>query len=137
MVNQRLISAKSSQQGDSNMIPMINIVFLLLVFFMIAGHMRDIQDQGIELPVSENGVQAVEKTVTLQLTDKNELYLNGVKTSLEKLDLHLDSLIEANTLLALEADRRVQAVDLDKTLSILRKKGIFKITLYAQASSAK
>ncbi|AFT66388.1 MAG: biopolymer transport protein ExbD [Cycloclasticus pugetii] len=137
MVNQRLISAKSSQQGDSNMIPMINIVFLLLVFFMIAGHMRDIQDQGIELPVSENGAQAVEKTVTLQLTDKNELYLNGVKTSLEKLDLHLDSLIEANTLLALEADRRVQAVDLDKTLSILRKKGIFKITLYAQASSAK
>ncbi|WP_236610546.1 MULTISPECIES: biopolymer transporter ExbD [unclassified Cycloclasticus] len=119
------------------MIPMINIVFLLLVFFMIAGHMRDIQDQGIELPVSENGAQAVEKTVTLQLTDKNELYLNGVKTSLEKLDLHLDSLIEANTLLALEADRRVQAVDLDKTLSILRKKGIFKITLYAQASSAK
>ncbi|AGS40613.1 Biopolymer transport protein ExbD/TolR [Cycloclasticus zancles 78-ME] len=137
MVNQRLISAKSSQQGDSNMIPMINMVFLLLVFFMIAGHMRDIQDQGIELPVSENGAQAVEKTVTLQLTDKNELYLNGVKTSLEKLDLHLDSLIEANTLLALEADRRVQAVDLDKTLSILRKKGIFKITLYAQASSAK
>ncbi|PHR51592.1 MULTISPECIES: biopolymer transporter ExbD [Cycloclasticus] len=137
MVNQRLISAKSSQQGDSNMIPMINIVFLLLVFFMIAGHMRDIQDQGIELPVSENGAQAVEKTVTLQLTDKNELYLNGVKTSLEKLDLDLDSLIEANTLLALEADRRVQAVDLDKTLSILRKKGIFKITLYAQASSAK
>ncbi len=137
MVNQRLISAKSSQQGDSNMIPMINIVFLLLVFFMIAGHMRDIQDQGIELPVSENGAQAVEKTVTLQLTDKNELYLNGVKTSLEKLDLHLDSLIEANTLLAHEADRRVQAVDLDNTLSILRKKGIFKITLYAQASSAK
>jgi biopolymer transport protein ExbD len=126
MVNQRLISAKSSQQGDSNMIPMINIVFLLLVFFMIAGHMRDIQDQGIELPVSENGAQAVEKTVTLQLTDKNELYLNGVKTSLEKLDLDLDSLIEANTLLALEADRRVQAVDLDKTLSILRKKGILK-----------
>ncbi|WP_288355678.1 biopolymer transporter ExbD [uncultured Cycloclasticus sp.] len=65
------------------MIPMINIVFLLLVFFMIAGHMRDIQDQGIELPVSENGAQAVEKTVTLQLTDKMSFTLMALKPLLK------------------------------------------------------
>lgn len=128
-----LVAPNRKQRCDDNMIPMINIVFLLLIFFMIAGHIRVIQDQGIELPVSELGVPAVKQTVTLQLSHQNELYLNGDKILVQQLSAELDVLITNNTALSLQADKRVKAGVLDKTLEVIRSKEIHKITLHAQA----
>ena len=45
-------SKKPNSNSDDNLIPLINIVFLLLIFFMVAGQMQKPLATDITLPVS-------------------------------------------------------------------------------------
>jgi biopolymer transport protein ExbD len=126
------IPTKKTKNAEDNMIPMINIVFLLLIFFMIAGQITAVQNQDIVLPKAESGVPIIEKKVTLQLTDTNQIFFNGRGVLLDELGRELDALGTDETRVSLQADRRVKAVDLDKVLTILRARKIAKVTLYAE-----
>lgn len=127
-----LMSVRRSKNTEDNMIPMINIVFLLLIFFMIAGQITAIQSQGIELPETVLGAPIEERQVTLQFTENNQLFFNGSALSLDALNDAFDGLAVGEVNVSLQADKRVKAVDLDKILTILRARNIAKVTLYAE-----
>jgi biopolymer transport protein ExbD len=114
------------------MIPMINIVFLLLIFFMIAGQITAIQGQDIVLPETALGAPIDERQVTLQFTENNQLFFNGSPLSLDELSGELDALAAGEISVSLQADKRVKAVDLDKVLTILRARSIAKVTLFTE-----
>ena len=125
-----LITLKQSRNSDDNMIPMINIVFLLLVFFMIAGQIRASND--IQLPKANLESPVVEKKINLQLHDDKSLFMNGQRISVINLRQALDVFIAEELVVSLQADRRVKAVDLDRVLAVLRNKGVIKVTLFAE-----
>lgn len=127
-----LISVRRTRNTEDNMIPMINIVFLLLIFFMIAGQITAIQTQDIELPETVLGAPIEERQVTLQFTENKQLFFNGSPLSLDALGDAFDGLAVGEVNVSLQADKRVKAVDLDKILTILRARNIAKVTLYAE-----
>jgi biopolymer transport protein ExbD len=45
-----VLPKQRNSSSDDNMIPLINIVFLLLIFFMVAGHIQKRPNASIELP---------------------------------------------------------------------------------------
>ena len=71
--------------SDDNLIPLINIVFLLLIFFMIAGKIEQIQDAGLTLPENSQTKPAVAQPITLQLSKDNEIHLNNEVVNFEEL----------------------------------------------------
>jgi len=111
---------------------MINIVFLLLVFFMIAGQIRASND--IQLPKANLESPVVEKKINLQLHDDKSLFMNGQRISVINLRQALDIFIAEEIIVSLQADRRVKAVDLDRVLTVIRDKGVIKVTLFAEKS---
>ncbi len=127
-----LISVRRTRNTEDNMIPMINIVFLLLIFFMIAGQITAIQGQDIVLPETALGAPIDERQVTLQFTENNQLFFNGSPLSLDELSGELDALAAGEIIVSLQADKRVKAVDLDKVLTILRARSIAKVTLFTE-----
>jgi len=127
-----LITLKQSRNSVDNMIPMINIVFLLLVFFMIAGQIRASND--IQLPKANLESPVVEKKINLQLHDDKSLFMNGQRISVINLRQALDIFIAEEIIVSLQADRRVKAVDLDRVLTVIRDKGVIKVTLFAEKS---
>ena len=117
---------KPRPSRDLNMIPLINIVLLLLIFFLIAGQLTNTPE--IQLPVSDSD-RPIERH-ELILTLDTHLWLNGERIGLEALGAALQAATAEKTVV-LRADRDVTAESLDGVLDLLRARGITTVTLYS------
>ena len=117
---------KPRPSRDLNMIPLINIVLLLLIFFLIAGQLTNTPE--IQLPVSDSD-RPIERH-ELILTLDTHLWLNGEQIGLEALGAALQAATAEKTIV-LRADRDVTAGSLDGVLDVLRAQGITTVTLYS------
>ncbi len=63
--------------GDDRILPLINIVFLLLIFFMVAGRLSPAEPFSIEPPRSENGRPGDAQDMLLLIGADGTLALDG------------------------------------------------------------
>lgn len=132
-----MIAAKDAELGnDDNMIPLINIVFLLLIFFMVAGHISRLSEGTLKLPKTVAERSADEESLVLQMDLNQQLFLNGDPVELIELDNILHSNVATAAVLdshglALQIDEAVTAENLDPVLNALRQMGIPKVQLHA------
>ena len=119
---------------DASMIPMINIVFLLMIFFMVAGHIDSAANSRVDLPssqygadISSNGNEVVE--VALILKGAGDIYLNGSAISFDDMERRLAALDPSATVVSISADRDLSAFELDKTLEVIRAHRIATVSL--------
>ncbi|WP_158769815.1 biopolymer transporter ExbD [Paraglaciecola sp. L1A13] len=116
---------------DDNLIPLINIVFLLLIFFMIAGKIEQIHDAGLTLPKNSHAKSAISQPITLQLSKDSEIHLNNELVSFDSLPNALTNLLlEHPANIAVRADKHVTYQALDKVLDALRTAGFSTINLF-------
>lgn len=122
--------ASARPSDENHMIPLINIVFLLLIFFMVAGV---IEAQGVfqlEPPESEISHQVEVRELLLQLDAEGN-------TALENDVITLDALAAAlpNTLsdvhIHIKADANASTADLLAVMDALRDAGVTQVTLLA------
>lgn len=128
-MNSLLISPRR-KASDDNMIPLINIVFLLLIFFMIAGQIRNLVPE-LELPTGDSARKAIESEFKLALTRNKLLYLNGETIELASLAAQLAEVSH----ITLVVDRRLTAKDLDAVLNILRETSSASVNLLLESTT--
>jgi biopolymer transport protein ExbD len=79
-----------------NLTPLIDIVFLLLVFFMLTAHFIDDQAIDIQLPVAQSSQPSVkDDTVEVVLMPNGELLVDGRATTLDSLGQTLRGALHA------------------------------------------
>ncbi len=79
-----------------NLTPLIDIVFLLLVFFMLTSHFIEEQVVPIDLPEAKSGGSSNEKRfVEVLITPEGELLVNGDPVRLEGLEETLRGALHA------------------------------------------
>ncbi|MBI5117687.1 biopolymer transporter ExbD [Candidatus Poribacteria bacterium] len=108
-------------------IPLIDCMFLLLVFFVYS-MMTLTQPQGIPvtLPTARTAPAIHEESLTVSITDEDEVYLNDVKVSLDALAARIAAARAANSsvrvLISGDRDARhgvvVQVLDILRVLSV-------------------
>ncbi|MEW8178276.1 MAG: biopolymer transporter ExbD, partial [Candidatus Thiodiazotropha endolucinida] len=70
-----------------NLTPLIDIVFLLLVFFMLTAHFIEDEAIDIQLPVAESSQPSVDDdTVEVALLPNGELLVDGRAATLDNLE---------------------------------------------------
>lgn len=116
------------RNSDDNLIPLINIVFLLLIFFMIAGQVRNALPD-LELPRSESGVDFEQRELRVAIDRNNQLLVNGEVIAQEQLAARV---ADASVTVTVLAHRDLRAEQLDQTLDILRQAGVVKFSLLAE-----
>ena len=127
-------------QGDDNLIPLINVVFLMLIFFMVAGQIQRSDPQKINLPdsISELTLQKQqENRVELLVTESGALYIAGQAIPVTELK---DSLLvyfaqatepqRFNVLLKVDANLEVQR--LQEILTGIKMAGLLHVSLITQ-----
>ncbi len=68
-----------------NMTPMIDIVFLLIIFFMTVSQITKTADHPVELPiVTEGASKGPPTTITVNLNDRGEILVGGQSLSLDE-----------------------------------------------------
>ncbi|MGB3622721.1 biopolymer transporter ExbD [Ketobacter sp. MCCC 1A13808] len=118
---------------DEQLIPLINIVFLLLIFFMIAGQIRQSQNQHIVPPESKSEKPLVRPQVLVEMDSDLKISLNGESVALDSLPESLSLLPDVqHQSVAVKADHTIHAQDIDELFNVLREQGITHITLYSK-----
>lgn len=132
----RLSSRSGARRADpeAGILPLINVVFLLLVFFMVVGRLGSADPFAIEPTVSatEGAEEREEPFITLGADQR--LALNGVEMERELLLETVRARIAngGSTRMRLKADGRVEALEAAGLLAELRAAGVTEALLLTE-----
>ncbi len=132
------LPAAAKKKARIEIIPMIDTMFFLLVFFMIATLSMTIQ-QGmpVSLPTAESSTDTKTENVSLTLTREGTLYYNKEIITLEDLKRRLTDLRQTSSdpSLLINADEHVPHGRVIKVMDLIRLSGITSMGIATQPSS--
>jgi biopolymer transport protein ExbD len=115
------------------LIPLIDVVFQLVVFFMVSTTFILTPGISLILPKSETSAPVVMSKLVVTVVSRNELYLNQERYDLEGLDQRLsgvtDEVRSEIKTVVLEGDEEVTYRLMVQVLDVLRKNGFTGINL--------
>lgn len=123
-MKRRLIDMDEAEEVE-NTLPLINIVFLLLIFFMIAGVIEKSDLFDVNPPKSQVLTEKNDTAVKISMSKDDRFALEGVEYSMKELVAQLNGIADKNRPVEIKADA---ALDTHKLLLFLRelKKQKFK-----------
>jgi len=114
--------------------PLIDIVFLLLIFFLLTS-LGSKQAMQLDLPKSSTAKQAQE-SLSIWITKKGEIFVNDEKVKMEFLLSFLRTILEEkeNKVISIKADANVPFKIPVQVMDISRKAGAEQISIATQES---
>ena len=111
---------KKSISDSIDLIPMINLIFLLLIFFMLTGVIKKKDILDIKRAESIHGVESkvLNDETLLSLNQDGNIYLNNILTELENLESKIDF---SNSNLVIDVDKRVKILEFNKLLDKIKE----------------
>ncbi len=127
----KLNKKKNKDLNESiNMIPMINLIFLLLIFFLLTGVIQKKDNKKITLPESFYGVkknQSVKKTFnSISINSNGIVEWNDQKITISEL---LKFKLDENSKILLNVDKNAKIKNLNEIIELLKDKGIKKVLM--------
>lgn len=126
---------RSRKAARIEIIPMIDVMMFLLVFFvLISINALPALGLRVALPTSANPMHLdIVKRVTVTLTADGQVYLDGERTALEDLTGRLQSLAkDAKLTVVISGDRDARLQPLVSVLDALKRAGIVSATVIAK-----
>lgn len=125
---------KRRDMGNPEITPLIDIVFLLLIFFMVSSVFKN-NESGLELKLPKSSSMATieqKKELKIEMTEK-EIAFNGEQCSLKSLQQRLAALASDKPLpVLLYIDEMVPYKRVMSLLDVLQKYGFADIALISQ-----
>lgn len=117
-----------------SMVPLINVVFLLLIFFLVAGTVEKVDVIDVELPEAVSGQLMEEGTIQILLGQYDEVILNDSPHDLYQMQRTLEEALKNNPerLITIKADARMAATRMIDVLDIVKAAGGTNISLTTQ-----
>jgi len=110
------------------MLPLINIVFLLLIFFMIAGSLQKLGPFEVNPPASQTAAADPENTIVLWLGKGAEIGIDDQTGGLERLSSMLPEDYIGRPV-EIRADRATEGAKVVALLKRLQELGVDKVQL--------
>lgn len=119
---------------DEGMVPAINIVFLLLIFFMIAGQIGGLQIR-VPVPQAEHMPSLSETDIVLHVDAEGQYQLQGtpIRGDLEDALVAIDGLSSQS--LVVVVNRDLPAAVLDPVLRALRTLPLNRLLIATESST--
>jgi biopolymer transport protein ExbD len=129
------LPAAAKKKPRIEIIPMIDTMFFLLVFFMIATLSMTIQHgMPVSLPTAESSTDSLDQHVSLTLTREGGLYYNKEAIAFQELQKRLANLRQTSSDLSLliNADEQVPHGQVIKVMDLIRLSGITSMSIATQ-----
>lgn len=138
------MAKRSTEEVNVNMTPMIDIVFQLIIFFVVTTELdRQVFNERIVLAVSPDG-PAIEqrdpRTVVVEVDEKGGVSIARRGMSLSTLETILGNAVAhygASTPVQIRADRKVKHEHVRRVMDACGKAGIWRLSFVATKEKAK
>ena len=125
--------ASTPEDADFSLTPMLDVVFILLIFFIVTASF--VEKTGIEvaLPVSKTAAQQKDASVFIAIDEQGEIWIDKQRVDIRMLRVYLDKVRSENPQAAamVVADQASRNATLLKVLDQIRLAGIAKIAIAA------
>jgi len=127
---------RTGDQLENNLVPMINIIFLLLIFFMVAGRIAEQnQLQKIKIPTSKSEQAIKQAAQEIAVRETGVLVKDNVEMTLDEVKQVLLAAQNKKVQVNLMVDAAVSAGELDKLLTIFREQNWEAVAIYTRKES--
>ena len=107
-----------------DLIPMINVVFLLLIFFMLTST-TSLQVKKVELPKAKTAEKNSKQFLTVTIDKNGSLELDGKAVTIEALPVHLEKKVaeKKNAVISIHADKAIEFELFGKVIELAKQAG--------------
>lgn len=136
-INQKFITQRD-RHGDGSVIPLINVVFLMLIFFMVAGQIQRSDPITIDPPTSINEKRPnLDPDVLIIVGLGNEVYVNDQLVAMDEVESMLIRLFDESSKpdqfwVQIKADGHLNIASLRPLFSAIRRSGLTKVSVATQ-----
>ena len=111
--------------------PLIDVVFLLLIFFMVTTTFSERPGMKLELPASETADDQAMRELTVVLTYDQRVFFQGREIELNNLSNLLEKALEESSekMVIISADQRVEYGKVVAVMDIAKKSGATGLTI--------
>lgn len=121
-----------------NLTPLIDVVFLLLIFFMVTTTFKEDSEFSLELPQASNEVERIDVDLTVTIQANGSLFLNGrsVNGGSEQLVRAIESLnFDGEVIVTIEADKDATHQMVIDVLDALAQNGFNQVSIATTVSN--
>ncbi len=114
---------KNTLSDSINLIPMINLIFLLLIFFMLTGVIKKKENIDVDRPVSENGLEtkSSKNEAVIILRADGELFHNNELINLKTIAQILS--VTSSKKIIIDVDKKAKISKFNELLDELKNYG--------------
>ena len=136
----KLRDSRKLRTPDLMIIPMIDIMFFLLVFFMISTmYMVDLKTIPMRLPVAENAAIDTQTTFAVSIKKDGTLWLGDAQTDIKSLTMQavMEQKMNPGFSIVIRADKGAEYGKVIEVLDTLKGAGINRFGLATDAGAGK
>tara|TARA_B100000513_G_scaffold148416_1_gene69079 strand:+ start:765 stop:1178 length:414 start_codon:yes stop_codon:yes gene_type:complete len=120
--------ARRTTSDDDRILPLINVVFLLLIFFMLAGHLAATDPFNVEPPTSLSETEPEKSPHVVLIGGDGQLAYDGKVLEQEALVQALTAEVDGGAVdFQLKADGGAAAVRMVEIMELMRQAGVKKV----------
>ena len=126
---------KKSKPIEINVAPLIDIVFLLLIFFMLASEFIDYKTIDLVSPIESNkSIENKNQPIVILLSESGEIKINEKNIKITALNKFIKSLINGNTSqrIIINTNKNTKINLLVNVIDIIRDLGIDNVALVTE-----
>ena len=119
-----------NQDPQINILPMIDIIFVILSFFIISSlYLVKLESIPLNLPNAETSKDELNNPIIISLDKAGNIYINKNYSTKGSFESDISKLITNNGLILIRADKDIKYGEVIYVIDILRKFKNFKIAV--------
>ncbi|WP_394176670.1 ExbD/TolR family protein [Thalassotalea litorea] len=125
---------EQEENEEINMTPMLDVVFILLIFFIVTASF--VKEAGIEVnrPQAATAVKKERANILVAISDKGEVWFNKRRVDIRAVQANIERLKAENPqgTVVIQADKKATTEVLIKVMDSARAAGVYDVSIAAQ-----
>jgi len=125
---------EQEEAEEINMTPMLDVVFILLIFFIVTASF--VKEAGIEVnrPEAATAVKKERANILVAISDKGEIWINKRRVDVRAVQANIERLKAENPqgTVVIQADQKATTDVLIKVMDSARAAGVYDVSIAAQ-----
>ncbi|MFG6178196.1 ExbD/TolR family protein [Halomonas sp. THAF12] len=133
-MRRRRLAAAGEESSEVNLTPMLDVVFIMLIFFIVTTSF--IKESGVEIerPESSAASPRPDVQVLVAITPEGAVWVDGEPVDLHRIGPHVAGMVSDDGSVVIQADRDATTGVLIEVMDRLREADVDNVAVAAQRS---